>query len=136
MARRPRPTYQEMLASSLARPEGLNTLLVDINLQIGALNASVQHLLKMQDEATESRRGMHSKIDDVAKKCSELKTTVERIGPLVDALEDERQQRIGVRRFITKGRLIGATVFASLAWVMHQWHGVKDWLLKMLSRLG
>lgn len=106
--------FDAKVAGAFAR-NGLNTLLLDIKTDLATVAADLRHVLREQDDARDSRRSIHLKLDEVGSDLAGIKPTVARIAPLVDQSEARYQQQIGQgnerRRllgFVTRGRVLGA----------------------------
>lgn len=113
-------TLDQRLEGAFAR-NGLNTLLLDIKEQVGTISATLQHVMSEQNEARASRHLIHEKLDTVSHACTGLKVTVDRIGPLVDKLDDERSERRGVTKFIKNKYVLGTGIASAAAASWHQW---------------
>jgi hypothetical protein len=68
-----------------------NTLLLDIYQRLSIVEVQNEHILKSQDDAAESRRSIHGKLEDFIR----IADTVKRLEPVVVELDRIRERAIG-----------------------------------------
>lgn len=102
-----------------------NTLLVSIYQELGELRGQVNILLEERGRAADSRAAIHDKIDhvdecihkqidDIRSALLPVSAIVERLEPVVDELEKQRQQAIGAIWIIRAIMLSAAAVVGAL----------------------
>lgn len=127
-------SFDDKVAGAFAR-NGLNTILLDLKEDTGATRAAVQHIQEEQEDAKQSRRTIHEKIDLLGRHVQSLKQTVDDIAPKVLVLDTERAHKIGQRKLfhlalgaVTKGRAAVVAVSAGAVATWHQWPAIKSFL--------
>jgi hypothetical protein len=88
--------------------------LSELSQQLGVVQAQCAHIIKDQDAATERRAKMYEKLDEIPG----IKTTLERITPLVEDHEKKHQRAIGAV-WLARGLWIisgGAVGAAAVTW--------------------
>lgn len=105
------------------------SILVDVYQELGLLRGEVNELLRERGYAADGRKEIHRKIDHVEdclhKKIDEIKDTlrplagiIERLQPVVEDLERQRQQAIGAVWIIRALMLGGAAIVGAVMGVV------------------
>lgn len=141
----PSDRLTERIADAMSR-NGLNTLLLDLKTDLGVIAVDMRHLVRRQDDfqsevrrrldhADDSREQLHIKVNANTAETASMRTTLNRIAPMVDAHEKQNVEREALRNAISKwmgrGRLIyGAAVAllgAAAGWLAAHFPTIAAW---------
>ena len=104
---------RKRVTRSLARDDGINTLLLDIKQDLGVTTAEIRNLKEDHLAAAETRKAIQAELSTLNGSVTKLCATVGRLEPVVDTLNTEYQKKMAV-----SGALQGAFKKVHAVWII------------------